>query len=199
MGKTGQDARRKRKPCRKVFIHISNKSASNKLKIVSIESSKLLCLNGILFCSNSCKLKTFPLSIASVLTLVVNGGLGHEASKQSMSINVKNWKNRKYYNTYRTTKGIVKVCQRNNGIEEDSLKTQQLIYAHRFAGRESAFQYHLHIKMDNMVITACYYMTDSRDRGISQSAFENPGPYIPIRTTHTDRLIRTDISSQQNY
>ena len=25
-------------------------------------------------------------------------------------------------------------------------------------------------------------MTDSRDRGISQSAFENPGPYIPIRT-----------------
>ena len=27
-----------------------------------------------------------------------------------------------------------------------------------------------------------YYMTDSRDRGISQSAFENPGPYIPIRT-----------------
>ena len=27
-----------------------------------------------------------------------------------------------------------------------------------------------------------YYMTDSRDRGISQSAFENTGPYIPIRT-----------------
>ena len=27
-----------------------------------------------------------------------------------------------------------------------------------------------------------YYMTDSRDRGISQSAFENPSPYIPIRT-----------------
>ena len=25
-------------------------------------------------------------------------------------------------------------------------------------------------------------MTDSRDRGIIQSAFENPGPYIPIRT-----------------
>ena len=46
-------------------------------------------------------------------------------------------------------------------------------------------------------------MTDSRDRGISQSAFENPGPYIPIRTApygrpHTDCLIRTDISSQQN-
>ena len=36
-----------------------------------------------------------------------------------------------------------------------------------------------------------YYMTDSRDRGIRQSAFENPGPYIPIRTAHTDRLIRT--------
>ena len=27
-----------------------------------------------------------------------------------------------------------------------------------------------------------YYMTDSRDRGIIQSAFENPDPYIPIRT-----------------
>ena len=34
-------------------------------------------------------------------------------------------------------------------------------------------------------------MTDSCDRGISQSAFENPGPYIPIRTIHTDRLILT--------
>ena len=47
-------------------------------------------------------------------------------------------------------------------------------------------------------------MTDSRDRGISQSAFENPGPYIPIQTApygppHTDCLIWTDISSQQNY
>ena len=35
-------------------------------------------------------------------------------------------------------------------------------------------------------------MTDSRDRGISQSAFENSDPYIPIRTAsyglpHTDR------------
>ena len=28
----------------------------------------------------------------------------------------------------------------------------------------------------------CYYMTDSRDRGISQSAFQNPSLYIPIRT-----------------
>ena len=27
-----------------------------------------------------------------------------------------------------------------------------------------------------------YYVTDSRDREISQSAFEKPGPYIPIRT-----------------
>ena len=34
-------------------------------------------------------------------------------------------------------------------------------------------------------------MTDSRDRGISQSVYENLGPYIPIRTAHTDRLIRT--------
>ena len=77
IGKTGQDAQRKQKPCRKVFIHISNKSASNKLKNVSIESSKLLCLNGILngilFSSKSCKLKTFLLSIVSVLTLIVNG------------------------------------------------------------------------------------------------------------------------------
>ena len=73
MCKTGQDALRKRKPCRKLFIHISNKSASNKLKNVSIEPSKLLCLNGISFCSKSCKLKTFPLSIASMLALVVDG------------------------------------------------------------------------------------------------------------------------------
>ena len=34
-------------------------------------------------------------------------------------------------------------------------------------------------------------MTDLCDRRISQPAFENPGPYIPIRTAHTDRLIRT--------
>ena len=72
MGKTGQDAWRKWKPCRKVFIHISNKSASNKLKNVSLKYSKLLCLNRILFCSKCCKLKTSPLSIGSVLTLIVN-------------------------------------------------------------------------------------------------------------------------------
>ena len=72
MGKTGQDAQQKWKPCRKVFVHISNESVSSKLKNVSIESSKLLCLNGISFCSKSCKLKTFPLSIASMLTLVVD-------------------------------------------------------------------------------------------------------------------------------
>ena len=34
-------------------------------------------------------------------------------------------------------------------------------------------------------------MTDSRDGGISQSAFENPGPYIPIRTALMDCLTRT--------
>ena len=73
MGKTGQNASQKRKPCRKIFINISNKSASNKLRNVSMESSKLLCLNGISFCSISCKLKTFPLSIVSMLTLVVDG------------------------------------------------------------------------------------------------------------------------------
>ena len=73
MCKTGQDALRKWKPCRKLFIHSSNKSASNTLKNVSMESLKLLCFSGISFCSKSCKLKTFPLSIASVLTLVVDG------------------------------------------------------------------------------------------------------------------------------
>ena len=41
-----------------------------------------------------------------------------------------------------------------------------------------------------------YYMTDSRDRGISQSAFENPCPYIPIQTASygllpTDRYFAT--------
>ena len=73
MTKTGQDALRKRKPCRNLFIHISNKSASYKLKNVSMESSKLLCFDGISFCSKSCKLITFPFSIASVLTLVMDG------------------------------------------------------------------------------------------------------------------------------
>ena len=51
MGKTGQDVQRKRKQCRKVFIHISNKSASN-LKNVSMESLKLASLlewNFVLF------------------------------------------------------------------------------------------------------------------------------------------------------
>ena len=51
MCKTEQDALWKWKPCRELFIHISNKSASNKLKNVSMESSKLLCLDGALFCS----------------------------------------------------------------------------------------------------------------------------------------------------
>ena len=73
MCKTGQDTLRKQKPCQELFIHISNKSVSNKLKNVSMESSKLLCLDGTSFCSKSCKLKTIPLSIASVLTFVVDG------------------------------------------------------------------------------------------------------------------------------
>ena len=42
---------------------------------------------------------------------------------------------------------------------------------------------------------ALYYMTDSRDRGISQSAFANAGPYAPYGPSYTDCLIRTDISS----
>ena len=50
------------------------------------------------------------------------------------------------------------------------------------------------------LINLVYYMTDSRDGGVNQSAFENPGPYIPIQTApyglpHTDFLIWTDISS----
>ena len=54
MCKTEQDTlrKRKRKPCRELFIHISNKSASNKVKNVSMESSKLNSLfewNFVLF------------------------------------------------------------------------------------------------------------------------------------------------------
>ena len=80
MGKTGQDARWKRKPCREVFIHINNKSAWNKLKNVSIESSKILCLNGILFCSKFCKFfhSRSPLQACLLSSWM---GLGHEASK----------------------------------------------------------------------------------------------------------------------
>ena len=60
----------------------------------------------------------------------------------------------------------------------------------------------IHLKVRTPVLedTGNYYMTDSRNRGINQSAFENPGPYVPIWTSpygppHTDCLIRTDISS----
>ena len=72
-GKTGHDARWKRKQSLKLFIHISNKSASIKTKDVPIKSSKLLCLNLILFCSKSCKLKTFPAVISRVFIFVMNG------------------------------------------------------------------------------------------------------------------------------
>ena len=37
-----------------------------------MESSKLLCLNYILLCSKSCKLKTFPAVISRVFILVMN-------------------------------------------------------------------------------------------------------------------------------
>ena len=40
---------------------------------VPIRSSKLLCLNLILFCSKSCKLKTFPAVISRVFLFVMNG------------------------------------------------------------------------------------------------------------------------------
>ena len=49
MGMTEQDAPRKRKPCRKLFIHTSKKSASNKRNNLPMEPSKLLCLNLISF------------------------------------------------------------------------------------------------------------------------------------------------------
>ena len=52
MCKTGQDALRKRKPCRNLFIHISNKSASNQLKNVSIHGifkASLFQWNFVLF------------------------------------------------------------------------------------------------------------------------------------------------------
>ena len=66
-------------------------------------------------------------------------GLGHEASKKSTSIDVKNWKNLKDYNTYRWTKSMVKLYERRNGMDEDTLEIQQVIYVHRFAGRVSTY------------------------------------------------------------
>ena len=44
-----------------------------------------------------------------------------------------------------------------------------------------------------------HYMTDSRDRGISQPAFDNPIRTASYGLPHTDCFIRTDISSQQTY
>ena len=57
----------------KLFIHISNKSASIKTKDVPIKSSKLLCFDFILFYSKSYKLKTFPAVISRVFIFIMNG------------------------------------------------------------------------------------------------------------------------------
>ena len=74
-----------------------------------------------------------------------------------MPINVKNCKNQRYYNTYRTTKSIANLCPRKNGIEEDALKIQELICVQQFARRVSTyFSVHLHIIMANMVVTSRY-------------------------------------------
>ena len=66
VGKTRQDAQQKLKWSWKLFVHISNKSASIKPKDVPIKPSKLLCSNLILFYSKSCKLKIFPAVILTV-------------------------------------------------------------------------------------------------------------------------------------
>ena len=71
-GKTGHNSRRKRNQSWNLLIHISNKSASIKTKDIPIESSKLLCLNLILFYSKSCNLKTFPAVISRVFIFVIN-------------------------------------------------------------------------------------------------------------------------------
>ena len=72
-GKIEHDARWKQKQSWKLFIHISNKSASIKTKDVQIKSSKLHCFNLILFYSKSCKLRTFPAVISRVFIFVMNG------------------------------------------------------------------------------------------------------------------------------
>ena len=46
----------------------------------------------------------------------------------------------KYYNTYRTTKSMVKLFERNSVIDDNhTLELQQVIYVHRFAGRMSTY------------------------------------------------------------
>ena len=72
-GKTGHDTRWKWKQSRKLFIHISNKSAPIKTKDVPIKSSKLFRFNLILFYSKYCKLKTFPAIISRVFIFIMNG------------------------------------------------------------------------------------------------------------------------------
>ena len=142
MSKTAQVARRKRKLCRKLFIHISNKSVSNKLKNVSMESSKLLCLNGISFCSKSCKLKTFSFSIASVLTLIMDRPRPWGLEVIHFDLCWK-WHFTKRFNTYRTTDSVAKLWERNNGIDKGTPEIQQVIYVQRFTGRVSAHFLHI--------------------------------------------------------
>ena len=69
-GKTEHDARWKRKQSWKLFIHISNKSASIKTKEVPIKSSSF---DLPLFYSKSCKLKTSPVVILRVFIFVMKG------------------------------------------------------------------------------------------------------------------------------
>ena len=37
---------------------------------------------------------------------------------------------------------MVELCERNNGMDKDTFKIQQVTYGHRFAGRVSAYFLH---------------------------------------------------------
>ena len=66
-------------------------------------------------------------------------GPSYEALKLTISIGVKNCINLKDYDTYRTIKSMVKLCERTNGLDEGTLEIQQAICVHRFASRVSTY------------------------------------------------------------
>ena len=138
MGKTGQDAWRKRKPCRKVFIHISNKSASNKLK---------KCINGIF------KASLFEWNFV-LFKILQTENIPALHCKRAYSRREWAWamwprsnqlrlmlKTGKTLNTYRTAVSptLDLLCHEDFNVGRSEAEIQQIIYVHRFAGRVSTY------------------------------------------------------------
>ena len=61
---------------------------------------------------------------------------------RSNLFHVKSGINLKDFNTHRTTKSMVKLCERNNGMDKDTFEILQVIYLHIFAGHVSTYFLH---------------------------------------------------------